>query len=112
MLLWINFITIFSDNLPEVIDEHLFTLEHLVLERMKEKNISSVEDEPVTQAKQEVLSLPEVAQPVNNPNQEVRRDSFQYLSRVPPSKKLLCLKVWPWSLVNSSSKHDCQKHLA
>ena len=83
----------FSDNLPEVIDEHLFTLEQLVLEQMKEKNISSVEDEPVTQAKQEVLSLAEAAEPVNNPNQEVRRDSFQYLSRVPPSKKLLCLKV-------------------
>jgi hypothetical protein len=83
----------YSDNLPEVIDDHLFTLEHLVLERMKEKNISYVEDEPVTQAKPEVLSLADVAQPANNPNQEVRRDSFQYLSRVPPSKKLLCLKV-------------------
>ena len=83
----------FSDNLPEVIDEHLFTLEQLVLEQMKEKNISSVEDEPVTQVKQEVLSLAEAAEPVNNPNEEVRRESFQYLSRVPPSKKLLCLKV-------------------
>ncbi|KAI9552161.1 hypothetical protein GHT06_022498 [Daphnia sinensis] len=83
----------FRDNLPEVHDEHLFTLERLVLKRMKEKNISSTEDAPVTQAKQEVISIAVAAQPDNNPGQENRRDSFQYSSRVPPSKKLLCLKV-------------------
>lgn len=83
----------FRDNLPEVHDEHLFTLEHLVLKRMKENNISSTEDVPVTQAKQEVISIAVAAQPDNNLDQEVRRDSFQYSSRVPPSKKLLCLKV-------------------
>lgn len=82
-----------SDNLPEVHDEHLFTLERLVLKQMKEKNITSIENVPVAQAKKEVISIAVAAQPENNPDQEVRRDSFQYSSRVPPSKKLLCLKV-------------------
>lgn len=82
----------FRDNLPEVIDDHLFTLEYLVRKRMKEENICLVDKEPVAQVKEEVVSLAEAAQPDNNLNQEVRRDSFQYLSRVSP-KKLLCLKV-------------------
>ncbi len=80
----------FRANLPEVIDDHLFTLESLVRKRMKEKNISFGEDERVSQAK-EMSSLAE-APPHDIANQEVRRDSFQYLSRASP-KKLLCLKV-------------------
>ena len=75
-----------------MIDDHLFTLESLVRQRMKEKKISFVDEEPVAQVKEEVLSVAEAAHPENNLNQEVRRDSFQYLSRVTP-KKLLCLKV-------------------
>ena len=87
----------FRENLPEVIDDHLFTLETLIRKRMKENNISFTEDERVAQAKEKVLSpADQAAQPDNNANQEIRRDSFQYLSRVSP-KKLLCLKVWSWS---------------
>lgn len=38
-----------SETLPEVSDEHLFTLEKLVLERMKEKNVEGKPSD--TQAK-------------------------------------------------------------
>lgn len=43
-----------SETLPEVSDEHLFTLEKLVLERMKEKN---VEGKPDTRAKMKSIMV-------------------------------------------------------
>ena len=84
------------DNLPEVYDEHLFTLESLVRLRMKEKNIelaqlltkkNSAAQQPLDQQQGQEQH------PAAENGAEVRRDSFQYQSRVAP-KKLLCLKVW------------------
>lgn len=80
----------FRNNLPEVIDEHLFTLEALVLQKMTENNINLAEETLPTQAKEE-HPLPAVAQQ-DEANANIRRDSFQFQSRVSP-KKLLCLKV-------------------
>lgn len=83
------------DNLPEVYDEHLFTLESLVRLRMKEKNIelaqlltkkNSAAQQPLDQQQGQEQH------PAAENGAEVRRDSFQYQSRVAP-KKLLCLKV-------------------
>jgi len=83
------------DNLPEVYDEHLFTLESLVRLRMKEKNIelaqlltkkNSATQQPLDQQQGQEQH------PAAENGAEVRRDSFQYQSRVAP-KKLLCLKV-------------------
>lgn len=86
----------FRDNLPEVNDDHLFTLEALVRQRMKEKNLSvngEMLSSKVTTAKEALPIAQEAEQPVQQEDgDQVRRDSFQYQARVPP-KKLLCLKV-------------------
>lgn len=92
----------FRDNLPEVVDEHLFTLESLVREKMNEKKLSLNGGLLSTKASKAEASSPHEGAAGDHPRQpedvdEVRRDSFQYQARVPP-KKLLCLNVW-WSLV-------------
>lgn len=72
-----------------MIDEHLFTLESLVRQKMTENNISLTEEKSI-RTKEEPSSAAIIAQP--DDNQNVRRDSFQFQARVSP-KKLLCLKV-------------------
>lgn len=80
----------FRDNLPEVTDDHLFTLESLVRQRMMEKNLS-ITGEVIPRSK-EATSAPVAPVQENEDAAQIRRDSFQYQARVPP-KKLLCLKV-------------------
>jgi len=63
---------------------------------MQEKNMSvngEMLTSKVTTAKEALPIAQEAEQPVQQEEgDQVRRDSFQYQSRVPP-KKLLCLKV-------------------
>ena len=80
----------FRNNLPEVIDDHLFTLESLVRQKMSEKNLS-VTGEVLTSRSKETPPSPQAQLQEEDPAQ-IRRNSFQFQARVPP-KKLLCLKV-------------------
>jgi len=82
----------FRDHLPEVYDDHLFSLEASVRQHMKQKKMVWSESSPSASKDASALhpslpaALPDAA------DAELRRDSFQHQSRLAP-KKLLCLKV-------------------
>ena len=81
-------------------EEDLFSLESLVRQRMEEKNMpesdgkmSKKSETPSAEAVDAAAAAAAaVEQDQLGENVQVRRDSFQYQSRLAP-KKLLCLKV-------------------
>lgn len=84
----------FRDHLPEVHDDHLFSLEASVRQHMKQKEIVWTESSTSARKEAPASTLPSVpaAAAAEGGDAEVRRDSFQHQSRLAP-KKLLCLKV-------------------
>merc|ERR1712071_359534 len=74
----------FRDHLPEVHDDHLFSLEASVRQHMEQKKMVWIESSTSLKEPQSTELAATDAQ--------VRRDSFQHQSRLAP-KKLLCLKV-------------------
>ena len=92
----------FRDHLPEVHDDHLFSLEASVRQHMEQKKMVWIESSTSLKEPQSTELAATDAESVAA-DAQVRRDSFQHQSRLAP-KKLLCLKVWPrrcWSLLYS-----------
>ena len=88
----------FRDHLPEVHDDHLFSLEASVRQHMKQKQMVWV-DSSASQAEESAASTlpsapsaPSALLAAEAGDPDLRRDSFQHQSRLAP-KKLLCLKV-------------------
>lgn len=85
--------------LPEIHDEHLFTLEALVRARIKETNMCLVKlmgnrDYVITIDNQN--DFPDDAHGQDNnvrANNTPRQNSFEYVSRV-EAKPLRCIKMW------------------
>lgn len=79
------------DNIPEAVDEHLFTLEMLVRITIKERKLClrTLMGDKLTVK----IGQPEVAGPVAAPAEaEVRPECLQFTSRM-PSKKLRCVNI-------------------
>lgn len=80
------------EHIPEAEDTHLFTLEFLVMTRIKEQNLCLKylmgETQQPSDPPPEIIQLPE-ADPVVP---EIRQNSFQFITMVPP-KKLRCLNI-------------------
>ncbi|XP_075227225.1 putative glutathione-specific gamma-glutamylcyclotransferase 2 isoform X2 [Lycorma delicatula] len=79
------------EDIPEAEDSHLFTLEFLVMTRIKEQNLCLKylmgEIQQASDPPPEVIQLPEP-----EPAPELRQNSFQFITMVPP-KKLRCLNI-------------------
>jgi len=81
----------FRDHLPEVHDDHLFSLEASVRQHMEQKKMVWIESSTSLKEPQSTELAATDAESVAA-DAQVRRDSFQHQSRLAP-KKLLCLKV-------------------
>lgn len=78
------------EHIPEAEDAHLFTLEFLVMTRIKQKNMCLkrlMGEIEVSDSPPEVIDRQEL-----QPPPEIRQNSFQFITVVPP-KKLRCLNI-------------------
>lgn len=77
-------------HVPEGYDDHLSTLESLIRQRIKQNNLclkTLMGNGPA-----EPIPVPQQAPAPQQPQQEERRDTFQFSTKLPP-KKLRCLNV-------------------